>query len=78
MSKDTHRQGKDTGMTQQKHYGKTKTNGDGYFTGQHTTLELDNEDGYDDNGIRTVHSSQQSHDRRDPNAITILSYSLTN
>lgn len=57
MTKDTYRQGKDTDMTQKKHSEKTKTNEDGYVTGKHTKVDLDNEDGNDDNGIRTVYSS---------------------
>lgn len=57
MTKDTYRQGKDTDMTQKKHSEKTKANEDGYVTGQHTKVDLDNEDGNDDNGIRTVYSS---------------------
>lgn len=46
-------------MTEKKHSDKTrqKTNEDGYVTGQHTKMDLDNEDGNDDNGIRTVYSS---------------------
>jgi hypothetical protein len=44
----------DADMKQEEHYAETKTNGDGYITGQHTNAEIDNEDGDHDNSIRTV------------------------